>query len=64
MDSSRFEQNFPDLASSFPRYQAAALAVSLGLLTVSENGDFEPQGFVRGAEAVSAVEALAAHVTP
>ncbi len=64
MDSSRFEQNFPDLASSFPRYESAALAVSLGLLTVSENGAFEPQGFVSGAEAVSAVEALAAHLTP
>ncbi len=64
MDSSRFEQNFPDLASSNPRYEAAALAVSLGLLMVSENGDFEPQGFVSGAAAVSAVEALAAHLTP
>ena len=64
MDSSRSEPNFPDLASSNPRYETAALAVSLGLLIVSENGDFEPQGFVSGAEAVSAVDALAAHLTP
>ena len=64
MDSSRFEQNFPDLASSNPGYEAAALAVSLGLLMVSENGDFEPQGFVSGAAAVSAVAALAAQLTP
>ena len=64
LDPSRFEQNFPDLGLSNPRYEAAALAVSLGLLMVSENGDFEPQGFVSGAAAVSAVEALAAHLTP
>lgn len=64
MDSPGREQSFPDLAASNPRFEAAALAVSLGLVRVSESGDFEPQGFVSGAEAVSAVAALAAHLTP
>ena len=63
IDSSPLARDFPDLPSSNPRHEAAALAVSLGLLIVSENGDFEPQGFVNGAAAVSAVEALAAHLT-
>lgn len=64
LDSSGLEHNFPDLAASNPRFEAAALAVSLGLLMVGEGGDFEPQGFVSGEEAVSAVAALAAHLTP
>jgi tetratricopeptide (TPR) repeat protein len=64
LDSPGLEQSFPDLAASNPHFEAGALAVSLGLVTVSESGDFEPQGFVSGAGAVSAVEALAAHLTP
>lgn len=59
--SSRFDQEFSDLAPTNAHYDAAALAVSLGLLMVRGDG-FEPQGFVSGAEAAAAVEALAAHL--
>jgi len=38
------------------------IGVSLGLLMVRGDGAFEPQGFVSGAEAAAAVEALAAHL--
>lgn len=62
--SSRFGQEFSDLSPSNPRYESAALAVSLGLMMVRGDAAFEPQGFVSGAEAVAAVEALSAHLAP
>ena len=61
--STRLDQQFPDLPASNPAYESAALAVSLGLLGVGESGEFEPQAFVSGDQAVSAVEALATHLT-
>ena len=61
-ESSRFDQSFSDLMPANRRYDAAALAVSLGLLTAREDGAFEPQGFVSGTEAAFAVETLSAHV--
>jgi hypothetical protein len=62
-ESSRFEQRFSDLAPGNPQYEAAALAVSLGLISARE-GAFDPQGFVSGSEAATAVDTLAAHMAP
>ena len=62
-ESSRFEQRFSDLAPGNPQYEAAALAVSLGLIFARE-GAFDPQGFVSGSEAATAVDTLAAHMAP
>ena len=53
-ESSRFDQNFPDLSSENIHYESAALSISLGLLMARASGDFA------AAEAVSAVEVLAA----
>jgi hypothetical protein len=39
------------------------LAVSLGLISARE-GAFDPQGFVSGSEAATAVDTLAAHMAP
>lgn len=63
-DSLGATQGFSDLPSSNPSYTSAALAVSLGLLDVGDDGEFEPRAFVSGAAAISAVEALEAHVMP
>ena len=63
-ESSRFDQNFPDLSSENIHYESAALSVSLGLLMARAGGDFGPQNLVSGSEAVSAVEVLAAHMAP
>ena len=57
-------QEFADLARQNPGYDAAALSVSLGLLTPGEGGAFEPRRIVTGPEAASAVAALRAHMTP
>jgi hypothetical protein len=62
--SDEFAQDFPDLPRENLDHEAAALAVSLGLLPRGEDGGFDPQSFVSGAEAVAAVDALAAHMTP
>jgi tetratricopeptide (TPR) repeat protein len=57
-------QEFADLARENPDYGAAALAVSLGLMTPGEGGVFEPRRIVSGADAASAVAALRIHMTP
>lgn len=44
---------FPDLPSSHPAYNAAALCASRGLLQADmESGNFEPEGSISGAEAL------------
>jgi len=63
-ESSRFDQNFPDLSSENIHYESAALSISLGFLMARASGDFDPQSLVSGSEAVSAVEVLAAHMAP
>lgn len=62
--SDAFAQEFTDLPRENPDYEAAAVAVSLGLLPPGEGGGFDAQAFVSGAEAARAVDALAAHMTP
>ena len=57
-------QDFADLRRENPGYDAAALAVSLGLMTPGEGGVFEPRRIVSGADAASAVAALRTHMTP
>ncbi len=61
---STVEAVFPDLSRENINYDAAAIAVNLGLLSPGDNGEFEPQRFVSGEEGASAVAALAAHVSP
>jgi len=48
-----------DVSPENRRYRPAALAVSLGLLSVDDEGRFEPLRFVSGLEAEDAVDALA-----
>ncbi len=60
---SKASQDFADLARENPGYDAAALAVSLGLMTPGEGGVFEPRRIVSGADAASAVAALRTHMT-
>ena len=48
-----------DVSPENRRYRPAALAVSLGLLTIDDEGRFEPLRFVSGLEAGEAVDALA-----
>ena len=63
IQSEGFQQDLSDVAIENMNYEAAALTVSLGLLTPSALGAFEPQRLVSGAEAARAVEELALHVT-
>jgi len=48
-----------DVSPENRRYRSAALAVSLGLLSLDDEGRFEPLRFVSGLEAGDAVDALA-----
>jgi Flp pilus assembly protein TadD len=61
--SPRFEQSFADLSPTNVSYEAAALAISLGLMMPGENDAFEPLELVSGADAVLAMDALSAHLT-
>ncbi len=56
-------EEFSDLARENVNYDAAAIAVSLGLMKRADSGEFDPQRIVTGAEAVSAVSALALDMT-
>jgi tetratricopeptide (TPR) repeat protein len=62
--ASGFDQDFPDLPRQNAGYEAAAIAVSLGLLRSGEGRAFEPQRLVSGAEATTAVVELGSHMTP
>jgi tetratricopeptide (TPR) repeat protein len=53
-----------DVSPENLRYRPAALSVSLGLLSTDSEGRFEPQRFVSGLEAITAVEALAERLVP
>ena len=57
--SAQSGESFPDLSAQNISYEAAAIAVSLGLLEPNDTGEFEPRGFVTGAEAAAAVRSLA-----
>jgi tetratricopeptide (TPR) repeat protein len=62
--SSGFEEGFADLPRQNVSYEAAAIAVSLGLLRSGEGRTFEPQRLVSGADATTAVVELGVHMTP
>jgi tetratricopeptide (TPR) repeat protein len=59
-----FDQDFPDLPRQNAGYEAAVIAVSLGLLRPGEGRAFEPQRLVSGADATTAVVELGEHMTP
>jgi hypothetical protein len=48
-----------DVPPDHLNYAPVALSVSLGLLTTDRSGEFEPQRFVTGSEAVAAADVLA-----
>jgi len=45
-------------------YPPVALSVSLGLLSIDRSGEFGPQRFVTGSEAIAAADALARRLVP